>query len=236
MMNFGTDLDDWMKETPLHPDLEPFVRKGTVMGTMVHSPLVIQPLYSRDRCSQINGLYEQKLRHVEEAIKAGDFERAVMLHERPYRFDALGIAVGQGLTVGTAEYWSVVGRVWIDSENIHENFKAWRELWKGDATHRHHAMSDEDREAFSKLPDRIRVYRGYSMYGTKMGLSWSIERERAIWFAHRFAQQIEYSRHGGTVGCGYVAKENVLAYMGGRGESEIVIDPSHVEKWEYCEI
>ncbi len=232
------NLDLLMKEEPLHDDLEQYVRRTSVMGEMVHSPLVISPLYSRQRCAHINGLYEQKRAQIAEAAAERNWHRIVMLHERPYRFTALQECLMRGLEEGSSDFWEVVGQVWVDSENIHEHFSAWRSLWKGgdsggSTEFRYRAMSEEDREGFSKLRSRIRIYRGYSWNrGVKLGMSWTTSRQKAAWFAQRFDE-----RGSGHVITAYVDKASIYAFFARRGEQEVVVDPDVIgNKWEHVDL
>ncbi len=79
-MNFDLGVNDWMKEEPLHPDLEQYIRTGTVMGDMVHSPLIVTALsMERNRCSDVNDLYTQKLAHLAEAIAERRWSRAFFI-------------------------------------------------------------------------------------------------------------------------------------------------------------
>ena len=63
--------------------------------------------------------------------------------------------------------------------------------------------------------------------GRGKGLSWTQDREQAIWFAKRF-----HAVHGerGKVIEGICKKADVLAYFAGRDEQEIVVDPEKVMK------
>jgi hypothetical protein len=232
MMSFGDTMPDWMKEEPLHDDLVSYIRQVGAIGDMVHHPLVVSAMsMGRNRCSHINGLYAQKKEAVATAVAEHRWSRAIMLHERPYRFDALMAMTDKGLEHGSVEFWEAVGQVWIDSENIHESFKQWLEVWRSNPANRHHVMSETDRAGYSGLPKKVRLYRGFSWRGTKLGLSWTTSRKKAIWFANRFED-----RDSGYVITATVAKDNVLAYFNGRNEVECVVDPEVIGKtWEYVD-
>lgn len=214
---------------PLHPDLESHIQQGTMSGMMVHHPLVITPLYSKTHCSLINTQYLQKLEMVKEAANQLDFYRMVMLYERPYRYEALQIAIALGLEDHPEKYWEVVRQVWTDSENIHENMDAWRALWKADAPKRHLVMTQSDRAAFSRLPKKVRVYRGHDFSYGRLGLSWTTDRKKAIWFAHR-TNRIPY------LSMAMAPKDKIYAYFNGRDEKEIVIDTDNLSNIEYSDM
>ena len=54
-------------------------------------------------------------------------------------------------------------------------------------------------------------------------LSWTLDRETAEWFAHRFGEE-------GTVYEAQIPKKYILAFFNGRNESEVVVDPKHLEQ------
>lgn len=78
-------------------------------------------------------------------------------------------------------------------------------------------MEEEEYRAFCALPDEITVYRGVKPNGKIKALSWTLNKDRAEWFANRFESD----------GCVYravIKKEDVLAYFSCRNEEEIVLD------------
>jgi hypothetical protein len=77
-------------------------------------------------------------------------------------------------------------------------------------------MSAEDRKDFKKLPDTFKVYRGYIPGQNKGGYSYTLNKEKAKWFANRF------DRNGKVVER-TVNKDDVFAYLNGRNEQEIII-------------
>ena len=85
---------------------------------------------------------------------------------------------------------------------------------------RQHIMNAEEHEALSKLPDQFTIFRGYS--GTKrLGLSWTLDRDKAIWFANRFAANFGNP----TLLEANCKKKNVLGVFLDKKEKEIVTDP-----------
>jgi len=47
-------------------------------------------------------------------------------------------------------------------------------------------MTDEERAQVDPLPARVTVYRGANSFNKPSGLSWTLDREVAYWFANRF--------------------------------------------------
>lgn len=52
-------------------------------------------------------------------------------------------------------------------------------------------------------------------------LSWSLDYEKAAWFAHRFGEE-------GKVYEAQIAKEHIFAYFNSRNEQEVIVDPKHL--------
>ena len=157
---------------------------------------------------------------IEEAERERDWHRFLLLHPRADRPDAL-----QGLEPwieDDAEYWALVGEVWIDTERPSEDEAIWRELFGAERPGREALI---DPLALASLPDPVRVFRGFDREGGERGLSWTTDRERADWFARRFAIGDREPR----VAIGTVDKSRVIAYPLGRREAEIVALPEDVD-------
>jgi len=84
-------------------------------------------------------------------------------------------------------------------------------------------MEQEERKALAALPDRLTIYRGVHIKkGTLRGLSWTLDRERAEWFANRWAKRRPYLVQA------QVLKSDVRAHFLDRGEAEIVVLPNRL--------
>ena len=84
-------------------------------------------------------------------------------------------------------------------------------------------MDEEEYLQFKMLDDNLTVYRGVTSLNADniKALSWTLDRDKAFWFAHRFGEN-------GTVYEAQISKEHVYAYFSGRGESEVIVDPKHL--------
>lgn len=77
--------------------------------------------------------------------------------------------------------------------------------------------TEEDKKIIEELPSEFIVYRGLMDKASKNGLSWTLSKETAIWFATRFNKR-------GKVYQAIVNKKDILAYISERNEEEIIID------------
>ena len=81
---------------------------------------------------------------------------------------------------------------------------------------RDYFMSKEDRKYFDSLPEQVVVYRGYLQGKNKTGFSYTLNKERAEWFANRFSGD-------GKVYERTVRKDKIVAYTNRRDEQEVII-------------
>ena len=182
----------------------------------VHHRFVVARL-TRD-ASVINRTYRHKVVAVARAKANRDWSLFVSLHAKPYRLDALVVATKHGLKDKPSEYWDLLGRVWIGTENARQHPIKWRRLWSETVEGRRACMSEEDARIFDSLPEQTEVWRGTSHKRGVAGLAWTLDREKAIWFAQRFCTESRVP----LLVAGMVEKRNVLAYFDKRGEHEIV--------------
>jgi hypothetical protein len=75
-------------------------------------------------------------------------------------------------------------------------------------------MTNAERAKLASLPECIAVWRGVSNAEHADGFSWTLSRRRAHWFAKRWA----FEGTSPLLVGGAVAKADVIAYLGGRGE------------------
>lgn len=88
---------------------------------------------------------------------------------------------------------------------------------------------EEDKKLVEELPEEFTVYRGLMEDAKVEALSWTLDLDRAIWFAKR------WNRHG-KVYKAKAKKKDMLVYLSDRNESEIVIDYHNltdIEEVEY---
>ncbi len=84
-------------------------------------------------------------------------------------------------------------------------------------------MDEDEYREFQGLDDTLTVYRGVTAYNAEniKALSWTLSRQTAEWFAHRFGED-------GTVYEATIAKEHICALFNGRNESEVIVDPKYL--------
>lgn len=203
-------------DEPLHPDLVPYMDED---GRSLRHPLVYEVWGVRPGLA--NHRYKLKKEALAQAIKEQEWHTVVLLHERPYRVDAIRmIDFAYGEYISDEEYWYLVGWVWADSENIWQERDEWEELLGSPRPAREAMMSTEEQEHLASLPAVLTVYRGAIAGLNDEGLSWTLDRKVARFFATRW----EHLDDDRAIDVGEVDKEHVVAYFASRDESEIVVD------------
>lgn len=196
---------------PLHPDLLPYLEDG-VLGKQLRHPLIYQvPLWANGHA---NAYYLQKKKDLDQAIADKNYKRIVWLHERPYRLDAF-IEIADRLS--DEQYWSLLGSIWTDTENAWQNLEAWKELFSSIRPKRQYLMDWDEQLALSSLADTVKVYRGCQKGINEDGISWTLKRDKAEWFANRFSKD-------GIVIEKEISKSDIIAVFTGRNEFEVIYE------------
>lgn len=81
-------------------------------------------------------------------------------------------------------------------------------------------MTEEEYSVYESLPEEVTIYRGVTSHNRryKMALSWTIDREKAVWFANRFETGT------GEVWQMTIPKERICCFFSGRNEQEVIVN------------
>lgn len=215
------------KKESLHPDLRPYVMTVSFGMMMVNHPLVQEFIHDEARCALINHRYKLKTEALVQALEEENIHRFIFLHERPYRVDAFLKFLGI-VDVPDSMYWEVLGGIWVDSENIWQNKKLWKRLWSDRRPGREHVMGPEELEKYREIIEGgpVTIYRGVNPGGDYKGYSWTLCREKAVWFAQRLTKKGERGIVQKTTLTGK-HKRHIKAVFLGRGEQEVVCIAKH---------
>ena len=196
-------------QVELHPDLQPYLEDGA-LGPQLRHPLVYAvPLWTN---AHANYIYEQKKSDLVEAILHRQYSKIIFLHERPYRLDAFTKIAAD---IPDSKYWSLLASIWTDTENGWQNLEQWRALFNSDRPARNYLMDENEHATLQNLPDTVEIYRGCQKGINEDGISWTLNRDRAEFFANRFTKQ-------GIVLTKQINKSDIIAVFNGRGEAEVI--------------
>ncbi len=199
-------------------DLLPELKSSIIDGGLFNRKSIQHPLVIGDLGMMPNSDYNKQLIRKQERLKEFEndknFESYLFLIEKPFRVTSFSELVKQNkIKRLSKKYWKILSFIWTDSENIFQNKELWDDLLK-DKTNSHFFMSKKDLNFFNSLENEFMVYRGYTHW--ENGYSYSLDKERAVFFANRFGQN-------GKVKEMLVKKEDVFAYTNSREENEIII-------------
>lgn len=217
----GFLLSLYSRQEDLHPDLVPCLDKtgGHPMYWMIRHPLYVES-YSRNAVHNYHYLSAKE--RLAKAEADGDWLAWIGVHAQPFWWGALA-EIADKLT--DSEYWEAVGEVFCSVDNGHQYRAVMRRLLSSKRPGREAMMALEEREELGRLPSVITVHRGYGVASCKLGWSWTLDRDKAVWFAERFAA-LDGVRP--KVISGTCDKADVVAYFSRRDESEVVVDPKKV--------
>lgn len=207
---------------PLNPDLE--ARKAQEKGmTMIRHPLVYAvPFFGSDMEIEFaNKYYDQKRQQLEVAIKQKDVQRIAFLHERPYRLAAFIEHYHLIEEPFSDEFWKILATIWRDSENIWQNITLWETLFEQGENSGAFMTTKDSRHLGYLFEGRpfITVYRG----GQFDGLSYTTDKDKALWFAKRFQGKAHIFEKE-------VSRCMIFAYTDARDEKEIILKSRTVQK------
>jgi hypothetical protein len=198
------------RKEDLHPDLKERLVPGP-FGQMIQHPLIQEIFYTPNLNALYNQQYQHKTAALNKCLDEKNYHSYVFYHERPYRL----LAFTQIATLcQPRQYWELLSSIWIDSENIWQNIKDWKQFLSANIPQKEYFMSEEDRATFNALPDKLTIHRGYDK--SPHGLSYSLSRTTATWFANRF-------NRNGKIKTITIDKSKVFAYLNSRNEKEIII-------------
>ena len=203
------DLLEQDQKTKLYPELEQYIVE-TPIGLYIKHPLVFQPYLSATLANQ---QLEQKYKFLRKALKTKNFNQYIFLHERPYRINAFQ-DIKKDLDNKT--YWRLLSNIWTDTENSWQDIETWKKLFKSKRNKKENLMGGQELATYESLDNELIIYRGCVKGLNENGLSWTLNKDQAEWFAKRFDKD-------GIVIEKRINKKNIVAYFNSRGEEEVVV-------------
>ena len=195
------------KKEPLRKELKKYEGKHNGMQVVRH-PLVYSVPHHESFNALLNKRYETIKKECDKALMEKDYGKFIFWHERPYRLDAF---VQNMNFMSDKEYWKILGEIWIDSENIWQNLSKWKKLLSDKRASKHLFMISDD----YKIPEKITAYRGYAPNQNENGISYTLDKNKAEWFAKR------YWKKNGEVKEITITKNKVFAYISTRDEKKL---------------
>jgi hypothetical protein len=111
------------------------------------------------------------------------------------------------------------------SDNLFNHRYDLHAAFSSDEINRDSLMSKKELTALNNLPDKVKIYRGITtdeIDSKSFGLSWSLKKEVAEFFAFKYRRNYDTSSSLKTVIEIEVDKNEIIAYFQDREEEEII--------------
>ena len=207
----------------------------TDINLTAFSPIVVQHPFTSSGFAavKINGKFElvditsfgeyadQWRKDVSQRIdEARNAFQIYMMTNKPYGMTFLKFAAPH---LSKEDYSAILSDAWIRSENPNDdpNLPQSKLVEMFASADNSYLMTSEEKQIYDELPSVVTVYRGVTSYNSEniTALSWTLDKDVAGWFSKRFEED-------GTVYQANIHKNHILAYFGGRNESEVIVDPN----------
>lgn len=140
---------------------------------------------------------------------------------KPDRLTLLSLLTG--IYSFNGEYEDILRDAWVSTEFPHQMpIKRLTALFEQADLDK--MMDDTEKAKLLALPDEITIYRGLpDQRAKKKGLSWSVNRNKAMWFATR------WNSKKARLVTAKINKKNVYMYTDARKEEEVVVNPARLK-------
>lgn len=122
-------------------------------------------------------------------------------------------------------YWETLREAYTMSDNLYNYRYDLRAAFMSKEENRDSLMSKKEIKILNNLPDKVKIYRGVTtdeIENNDFGLSWSLNREVAEFFAFKYRRNYDTSSSLKTVIELEVDKNEIIAYFHDREEAEII--------------
>jgi len=208
------DLNN-LPEVDLIDELSGNITQGASSGLQFINHAFVNDVYSPELNALYNLRYAQTKAAVDEAHDKGAWSTFIFLHARPYRMQALlQLVTEHDMKPAHEKAIALIVEnlhdVYIDAEGTHINREIWQSLFE--------RLPPEHRNT-ETLPAKVILYRGTDApAGKDRGFSWTLNKEKAKWFAERWCRE----NKPGRVRAIEVLREGIMLYTDERSEQECV--------------
>jgi len=190
---------------------------------MLAHPFCRQLAFDLDRCALIHREIDELSAMAAEFLQQGQWEDFIVCHTPPHRIAAFRkLLRTHAAKLSDEEYWRNLRMIYEEAANPSAHWVTFRQLFRSRRKKREHLMNPRERDMLRRLPDSLTVYRGYARFGGE-GMSWTLDRRVADWFAHR-----DSGRGEPRVITGEVRRDDVLALITTTNEAELLVPDGSV--------
>jgi hypothetical protein len=204
---------------------QPWRKNGT--GTAWRRTLQQAVHNEASRCLNIIAHFDPDMSVEDMPAAVQDVAGHLFLLDRGYRWGVLHGLLDEFEEIPPV-FWPLLIFWWCDAESncIRGIVPQIKRAMKFDLGRMpHEFMPPEDKAFFESLPETVTIYRGIHRPPNRhIGISWTTDRQKAEWFAHRFAS----GEKKPVLLTGRVRKRKIIACFTDRNESEVLALPKHI--------
>ena len=178
--------------------------------------------------------YVQKINfkqgQLDEAIYQQNWDKVFMLIEKPFRLNWLEENID--LIKDDKQYYNFLKDAYMMTEFPMNGFSNYRDL-----LHLLYAkdnpklmMDKEELKLLNSLPNEVKIWRGVKVDDVldedNIGLSFTLNKDKAIWFAERFAQA---GVSKAILIEAVVKRDDILSIFLNRDEEEVIVNPEYIK-------
>ena len=137
------------------------------------------------------------------------------------------IEISQGLT--DVQYWAGLKMAFTSSDNTYYLREEIKILFLSARPMEQYIMDSDERLLLESLPETVIVYRGMSLEeyeSEEYGISWSLERSVAEFFAYTYIRNLDTKGIPKVVVRAEVERHMISALWNDRKEEEVILNPS----------
>lgn len=188
-------------------------------GIVIHPFLSSSVTYVDGKLLDVleKGNYDLWLKDFDKVVDNCKLIRVYMLWRDPWKLTFMKYC---GEFLSEKDYANYLAESWVTEENPNMdcNVSQKEALRMFRSCKKEYLMEQDDLLYYNRLPQEIELYRGVSKGRVKLGLSWTDDKEKAIWFMNRWND---------NKNCLLKVKANkkdILAYFNTRNEKECLLD------------
>ena len=178
-----------------------------------------------------------KKQELDKAIEKQNWDKVFMLIEKPFRLNWLEENID--LIKDDKQYYNFLKDAYMMTEFPMNGFSNYRDLLDlFYARENSKLMLDKDElELLNSLPNEVKIWRGVKVDDVldedNIGLSFTLNKDKAIWFAERFSQA---GVSQAILIEAVVNRFDILSIFLNRDEEEVIVNPEDIKIKEIIEL
>ena len=178
-----------------------------------------------------------KKQELDKAIEQQNWDKVFMLIEKPFRLNWLEENID--LIKDDKQYYNFLKDAYMMTEFPMNGFSNYHDLLDlFYARENSKLMLDKDElELLNSLPNEVKIWRGVKVDDVldddNIGLSFTLNKDKAIWFAERFSQA---GVSQAILIEAVVKRDDILSIFLNRDEEEVIVNPEDIKIKEIIEL